>query len=206
MAAPLPPNKPTTPGTPFVKSAAPSRPIYNRGRRSMEPEHNLNGRIRAIEVRLVGDNVENGVFSLSAAQQMADEQELDLVEISSNATPPVCRVVDYKKFLYERKMKAKEVKANTVKQEVKEIRFGPNTDEHDFEFKLKHAEKFLSEGNKVRAFVLFRGRAIVYKERGEVLLLQFAQRLSELGKVEMMPKLEGKKMILQLSPKGKGSK
>jgi translation initiation factor IF-3 len=108
--------------------------------------------------------------------------------------------------LYERKKKAKEVKANTVKQEVKEIRFGPNTDEHDFEFKLKHAEKFLSEGNKVRAFVLFRGRAIVYKERGEVLLLQFAQRLSELGKVEMLPKLEGKKMILQLSPKGKGSK
>jgi len=162
----------------------------------MEPEHNINGRIRAAEVRLVGDNVENGVFKLSQAQDMADAQELDLVEITANAVPPVCRIVDYKKFLYERKKKAKEVKANTIKQEVKEIRFGPNTDEHDFEFKLKHAEKFLSEGNKVRAFVLFRGRAIVYKERGEVLLLQFAQRLTELGKVEMMPKLEGKKMIL----------
>jgi translation initiation factor IF-3 len=172
----------------------------------MEPEHNINNRIRAAEVRLVGDNVENGVYKLSQALEMADQQELDLVEITANAVPPVCRIVDYKKFLYERKKKAKEVKANTVKQEVKEIRFGPNTDEHDFEFKLKHAEKFLSEGNKVRAFVLFRGRAIVYKERGEVLLLQFAQRLSELGKVEMLPKLEGKKIILQLSPKGKGSK
>jgi translation initiation factor IF-3 len=170
----------------------------------MEPEHNINNRIRAAEVRLVGDNIENGVYKLSQALEMADAQELDLVEITANAVPPVCRIVDYKKFLYERKKKAKEVKANTVKQEVKEIRFGPNTDEHDFEFKLKHAEKFLSEGNKVRAFVLFRGRAIVYKERGEVLLLQFAQRLSELGKVEMLPKLEGKKMILQLSPKGKG--
>ncbi len=199
MATPLPP-KPITPGTP------PPRPAFNRGRRNMEPEHNINGRIRAAEVRLVGDNVENGVFKLSQAQDMADAQELDLVEITANAVPPVCRIVDYKKFLYERKKKAKEVKANTIKQEVKEIRFGPNTDEHDFEFKLKHAEKFLSEGNKVRAFVLFRGRAIVYKERGEVLLLQFAQRLTELGKVEMMPKLEGKKMILQLSPKGKGSK
>ena len=203
MAAPLPPNKPTTPGT---GSTPPPRPAFNRGRRSLEPEHNINNRIRAAEVRLVGDNVENGVYKLSQALEMADEQELDLVEITANAVPPVCRIVDYKKFLYERKKKAKEVKANTVKQEVKEIRFGPNTDEHDFEFKLKHAEKFLSEGNKVRAFVLFRGRAIVYKERGEVLLLQFAQRLSELGKVEMLPKLEGKKMILQLSPKGKGGK
>lgn len=203
MAAPLPPNKPNTPGT---GSTPPPRPAFNRGRRNMEPEHNINNRIRAAEVRLVGDNVENGVYKLSQALEMADEQELDLVEITANAVPPVCRIVDYKKFLYERKKKAKEVKANTVKQEVKEIRFGPNTDEHDFEFKLKHAEKFLSEGNKVRAFVLFRGRAIVYKERGEVLLLQFAQRLSELGKVEMLPKLEGKKMILQLSPKGKGGK
>ena len=203
MAAPLPPNKPTTPGS---GSTPPPRPAFNRGRRNMEPEHNINNRIRAAEVRLVGDNVENGVYKLNQALEMADAQELDLVEITANAVPPVCRIVDYKKFLYERKKKAKEVKANTVKQEVKEIRFGPNTDEHDFEFKLKHAEKFLSEGNKVRAFVLFRGRAIVYKERGEVLLLQFAQRLSELGKVEMLPKLEGKKMILQLSPKGKGSK
>jgi len=177
-----------------------------RGRRQVEAEHKINGYIVAQEVRLVGENITPGVVSLKEALRLAEEQELDLVEISPNADPPVCRIVDYKKFLYEQKKKRKEMKANAVKQEVKEIRFGPNTDEHDFEFKLKHAEKFLSEGNKVRAFVFFKGRAIVYKERGEVLLLQFAQRLSEIGKVEQLPKLEGKKMFLLVAPKGKSGK
>ncbi len=201
MAAPINPTN-NNPG------GGPSRP-YNpnfRGRRIVEPEHKINEFIRAREVRLVGDNVEVGVYSLSEALKIAEQQELDLVEISPNADPPVCKVVDYKKFLYEQKKKKKEQKANQTKQEVKEIRFGPNTDEHDFDFKVKHAEKFLSEGNKVRAFVFFKGRAIVYKERGEVLLLQFAQRLQELGKVEQLPKLEGKKMFLLMSPKGKAGK
>lgn len=132
---------------------------------------------------------------------MAYAEGLDLVEISPNAKPPVCKIVDYKKFLYEQKKKQKEIKAKTQKTVIKEIRFGPNTDEHDVEFKAKHAEKFLSEGAKVKAFVLYRGRAIVYKERGELLLLEFAQRLSEVGKVEMMPKMEGRKMIMLLAPK-----
>ena len=128
---------------------------------------------------------------------------LDLVEISPNATPPVCKVVDYKKFLYEQKKKQKEMKANAPKSEVKEIRFGPNTDQHDFEFKLKHAEKFLEEGDKVRAYVMFKGREIVYKERGEMLLLQFADKLQDFGKVEMLPKMEGKKMFIMMAPKPK---
>lgn len=134
---------------------------------------------------------------------MAQELEVDLVEISPNATPPVCRLVDYKKFLYEQKKKQKEIKANAVKTVVKEIRFGPNTDEHDVDFKLKHAIKFLDEGSKVRAYVFFRGRSIVYKERGEVLLLKFAEDLIDVAKVEMMPRLEGKKMIMMLAPKQK---
>jgi translation initiation factor IF-3 len=152
---------------------------------------------------LVGENITVGVYSISEALKIAQEQEMDLVEISPNADPPVCRVVDYKKFLYEQKKKKKEQKANQAKQDVKEIRFGPNTDEHDFEFKYKHAENFLSDGHKVRAYVFFKGRAIVYKERGEVLLLQLAQRLQEIAKVEQLPRLEGKKMFLMLSPKGK---
>jgi translation initiation factor IF-3 len=154
----------------------------------------------------VGENVEVGVYPLGDALRIAYEQEMDLVEISPNADPPVCRVVDYKKFLYEQKKKKKEQKANQAKSEVKEIRYGPNTDEHDFEFKLKHAENFLKEGHKVRAFVFFKGRSIVYKERGEVLLLQLAQRLTDIAKVEQLPKLEGKKMFLILNPKGKAGK
>ncbi len=197
-------NKPVgSTGTPQGPRPFGDRPQFNRGRRSLEPEHKLNEKILAREVRLVGENITPGVFSISEALKLAEELELDLVEISPNAVPPVCRIVDYKKFLYEQKKKKKELKANSVKQEVKEIRFGPNTDEHDFEFKLKHAEKFLNDGNKVRAFVFFKGRDIVYKERGEVLLLQFAQRLSEIGKVEQLPKLEGKKMFLLMAPKGK---
>ncbi|MFN4971965.1 MAG: translation initiation factor IF-3 [Bacteroidota bacterium] len=172
----------------------------------VEAEHKINQFITAAEVRLVGDNVTVGVYKLRDALAIAQEQELDLVEISPNADPPVCKVVDYKKFLYEQKKKKKELKANQVKQEVKEIRFGPNTDEHDFDFKVKHGEKFLQEGHKVRAFVFFKGRAIVYKERGEVLLLQFAQRLQEFGKVEQLPRLEGKKMFLMMAPKGKSGK
>lgn len=197
MAAPVTPSGGSQPG---------QRPMYNRGRRSLEPEHKINNRIQASQVRLVGENITVGVYSLAEALKIADAQELDLVEISPNADPPVCRVVDYKKFLYEQKKKKKEQKANQAKQDVKEIRFGPNTDEHDFEFKLKHAENFIQEGHKVRAYVFFKGRAIVYKERGEVLLLQLAQRLQEIAKVEQLPRLEGKKMFLMLSPKGKVTK
>ena len=134
---------------------------------------------------------------------MAEEMDLDLVEISPNARPPVCKIIDYKKFLYEQKRKQKELKAKQVKVVIKEIRFGPNTDEHDFQFKLKHAIKFLSEGAKLKAFVFFKGRSIVYKDRGEILLLKFAQELEEYGTLEQMPKLEGKKMIMMINPKKK---
>ncbi len=201
MAAP---NSPSSSGKP--PGANPGQNRFNRGRRSLEPEHKINNLIRASNVRLVGENIEIGVYTLGQALTMAINLELDLVEISPNADPPVCRVVDYKKFLYEQKKKKKEQKANQAKSEVKEIRYGPNTDEHDFEFKLKHAENFLKEGHKVRAFVFFKGRSIVYKERGEVLLLQLAQRLTEIAKVEQLPKLEGKKMFLILNPKGKAGK
>jgi translation initiation factor IF-3 len=154
---------------------------------------------------LVGENVEPEVYATEEALRMARELELDLVEISPNADPPVCRIVDYQKFLYERKKKEKELKAKNKKQEMKEIRFGPNTDEHDFEFKSKHAEKFLQEGSKVKAYVQFRGRSIVFSDRGEVLLLRFAQRLEEVGVPEAMPKLEGKRMHIILNPKTKKS-
>jgi len=164
-------------------------------------EHNINEDIRSLEVRLVGENVEQGVYPFSKAFEMAKVQDLDLVEISPNVVPPVCKIIDYKKFVYEQKKKMKEIKANAAKTVIKEIRFGPNTDEHDFEFKLKHAEKFLEEGAKVKAFVHFKGRAIVYKEQGEILLLRFAQALEERGKVEQMPKLEGKRMFLFIAPK-----
>ena len=200
MAAPITPN-PAGPGSPGGQKP-PFRGNF-KGRRSLEPEHKINNLIRASQVRLVGENIEVGVYTLSQALQIANDQDLDLVEISPNAEPPVCRVVDYKKFLYEQKKKKKEQKANQAKSEIKEIRFGPNTDEHDFEFKLKHAENFIKDGHKVRAYVFFKGRAIVYKERGEVLLLQLAQRLSEIAKVEQLPKLEGKKMFLIVNPKGK---
>ena len=202
MAAPIVPSSSSgRPGGP-----GPGQNRFNRGRRSLEPEHKINNLIRASSVRLVGENVEVGVYPLGDALRIAYEQEMDLVEISPNADPPECRVVDYKKFLYEQKKKKKEQKANQAKSEVKEIRYGPNTDEHDFEFKLKHAENFLKEGHKVRAFVFFKGRSIVYKERGEVLLLQLAQRLTDIAKVEQLPKLEGKKMFLILNPKGKAGK
>jgi len=150
---------------------------------------------------VVGDNIEGGVMSIEEARKLADEKELDLVLISEKADPPVCRIIDYQKFLYQQKKKQKEIKANAQKVVVKEIRFGPNTDEHDYNFKLKHAEKFLSDGAKVKAFVFFKGRSILFKEKGEILLLRFAQDLEEVGKVEQLPKLEGKRMIMFISPK-----
>ena len=153
------------------------------------------------EVRLVGDNVETGVYTAAEARRMADEQELDLVEISPSATPPVCKILDYKKFLYDQRKKQKEINAKTQKVVLKEIRFGPNTSDHDYEFKLKHAIKFLEDGAKLKAFVFFKGRSIVYKDKGEILLLRLAQELEEYGKVEQLPKLEGKRMSIIVAPK-----
>lgn len=170
----------------------------------MEPEHRINGKITAPEVRLVGENIEQGVYSRDEALRLAQEFEIDLVEISPNAVPPVCRLIDYKKFLYAQKKKQKEMKAKQVNVTVKEIRFGPNTDEHDFQFKLKHAINFLQEGSKVRSYVFFKGRSIVFKERGEILLLKFIQELADYGVPEQMPKLEGKKMFVMITPKKKG--
>jgi translation initiation factor IF-3 len=173
----------------------------NRFNNRKEELHKINGNIRAREVRLVGDNVEQGVYSINEALRLADELELDLVEISPTADPPVCRITDYQKFLYQQKKKQKEAKAKSVKVVVKEIRFGPQTDDHDFNFKLKHAKSFLEEGSKVKAYVFFKGRSILFKEQGEVLLLRFATDLEDYGKVDQLPALEGKKMIMMLSPK-----
>ena len=155
------------------------------------------------EVRLVGDNIESKVYSFDEAMRIAENMGMDLVEISPNAEPPVCRIVDYQKFLYQQKKREKELKAKSVKMVVKEIRFGPQTDDHDYNFKLKHAEGFLKEGCKVKAYVFFKGRSILFKEQGEVLLLRFANDLEELAKVDSMPTLEGKRMIIMLSPKAK---
>ena len=166
-----------------------------------EDAHQINDKIRAKEVRLVGDNVEQGVYPTSEALRMAEEQELDLVVISDKAEPYICRILDYKKFLYEQKKKQKELKAKQVKVVIKEIRFGPQTDEHDFQFKKKHAEKFLEEGSKLKTYVFFKGRSIVFKDQGEILLLKLAQELEHVGKVDQMPKLEGKRMIMLMSPK-----
>lgn len=177
-------------------------PMGPRMPRKEEP-YAINERIRAREVRLVGDNVENGIFTIQQALKFADEQELDLVEISPTAQPPVCKILDYSKFLYQQKKRLKEQKAKATKVVVKEIRFGPQTDDHDYNFKLKHAQSFLQEGSKVKAYVFFKGRSILFKEQGEVLLLRFANDLEELGKVEQMPVLEGKRMIIMISPKKK---
>jgi translation initiation factor IF-3 len=159
--------------------------------------------IRVPQVRLVGDNIEVGVYSTQDAMKMAQDQQLDLVEISPNADPPVCKIIDYNKFLYEKRKKEKEMKAKSKSAEVKEIRFTPGTDDHDFDFKAKHAEGFLKDGNKVKAYVQFKGRAIMFKERGELLLLKFADRLSESGQPESLPKLEGKRMLMIITPKAK---
>ena len=170
----------------------------------MKSQYRINDMIRVREVRIVGDEGST-VVPIRDALNMAREQGVDLVEISPNANPPVCRLIDYSKFLYQQKKRQKEMKAKQVKVEVKEIRFGPQTDEHDYQFKLKHAREFLEEGNKVRAYVFFRGRSILFKEQGEVLLLRFANDLEEVGKVESMPSLEGKKMFLYLAPKKAGA-
>ena len=214
------PQRPQTPGQnrpsgprPANQTARPSagqHPAFNQGDRKNGPaardnkdQHAINDRIRAREVRLVGDNVENGIYSIQEALDIADDMGLDLIEISATANPPVCRVLDYQKFLYQQKKRQKEQKAKQTKITVKEIRFGPQTDDHDYNFKLKHAIGFLQEGSKVKAYVFFKGRSILFKEQGEVLLLRFANDLEEYGKVEQMPLLEGKRMIIMISPKKK---
>ena len=169
----------------------------------MKNQYRVNEQIRVKEVRVVSDDGAT-VMPTRQALDLARQQGVDLVEISPNAQPPVCRIIDYSKFLYQQKKRQKELKQKQVKQEVKEIRFGPQTDEHDYQFKLKHAIEFLEEGNKVRAYVFFRGRSILFKEQGEVLLLRFANDLEEYGKVEQLPKLEGKKMFLYMAPKKAG--
>ena len=185
----------------------PPRGNFNpRFRKEQQQEHRTNHMIRVPNVRLVGDNVEVGVYTIQEALKMAQEQQLDLVEISPNADPPVCKIIDYNKFLYEKKKKEKEMKATSKASEVKEIRFTPNTDDHDFDFKAKHAEKFLKEGNKVKAYVQFKGRAIQFKERGELLLLKFAERLGDAGVLEGMPKMEGKRMLAIWAPKSQKKK
>lgn len=185
----------------------PPRGAFNpRFRKEQQQEHRTNNMIRVPEVRLVGENVEVGVYSFQDALKMAQDQQLDLVEISPGANPPVCKIIDYNKFLYNEKKKKKEMKANSKTSEVKEVRFTPNTDDHDFEFKSKHAEKFLQDGNKVKAHVQFKGRAIMFKERGELLLLKFADRLKEVGVLESLPKLEGKRMQVMFAPKSQKTK
>src|ERR1700749_4717702 len=182
----------------------PPRGNFNpRFRKEQQQEHRTNHMIRVPQVRLVGDNIEVGVYSIQEAIRMAQDQQLDLVEISPNADPPVCKIIDYNKFLYDKKKKEKEMKAKSKVSEVKEIRFTPNTDDHDFDFKAKHAESFLKEGNKVKAYVQFKGRAIQFQERGQLLLLKFAERLAEIGVLENMPKMEGRRMLAMIAPKGK---
>lgn len=189
-----------------------NNPIQNKNPKGVRPQkkddglkdaYRINDRIFAKEVRLVGDNVEQGVYSIRDARAIAEEQELDLVEISPNAVPPVCRIIDFQKFIYQQKKRQKEQKAKSTKVVVKEIRFGPQTDDHDYNFKLKHAMGFLKEGAKVKAYVFFKGRSILFKEQGEVLLLRFVNDLEEYGKIEQMPQLEGKRMIIMITPKKK---
>jgi len=185
----------------------PPRGNFNpRFRKEQQQEHRTNNMIRVPNVRLVGENVTVGVYPTADAQKMAQDQALDLVEISPNADPPVCKIIDYNKFLYEKKRKEKEMKAKSKASEVKEIRFTPNTDDHDFDFKAKHAEKFLKDGDKVKAYVQFKGRAIQFRERGELLLLKFAERLNEVGVLEGMPKMEGKRMLAIWAPKSQKKK
>jgi translation initiation factor IF-3 len=185
----------------------PPRGTFNpRFKKEQQQEHRTNHMIRVPEVRLVGDNVQVGIYPIAEALKIAQEQQLDLVEISPGAAPPVCKVIDYNKFLYNEKKKKKEMKANSKTSEVKEVRFTPNTDDHDFEFKVKHAEKFLQDGNKVKAHVQFKGRAIMFKERGELLLLKFADRLKDVGVLEGLPKMEGKRMLVMFAPKSQKAK
>lgn len=166
-----------------------------------EDQHKINQKITVPEVRVVGEGIEPGVYPINKALQMAEDAGLDLVMITEKAVPPVCRVVDYKKFLYEQKKKEKELKAKQQKVVIKEIRFGPQTDDHDYEFKKRHARSFLEEGSKLKAYVFFKGRSIIFKDQGEILLLKLAQELEDIGKVEQLPKLEGKRMIMMMAPK-----
>jgi translation initiation factor IF-3 len=210
------PYRPKPPGPPRPGGAGPSGPRPGGGsrfpRQQPQAEHRINEFIRVPEVRLVGDNlqeistavgqpVETGIFPTSKLQKWAEEMALDLVEISPNAEPPVVRITDYNKFLYQKKKREKELKANAVKVELKEIRFGPETGEHDFDFKVRHAKNFLGEGNKVKAYVQFRGRAIVFKDRGELLLLRFLKELEDHGVAEQLPRMDGKRMMVIMSPK-----
>ncbi|HLV23866.1 MAG TPA: translation initiation factor IF-3 [Moheibacter sp.] len=166
-----------------------------------EDQHKINQKITVPEVRVVGEGIEPGVYPIAKALQLAEEAGLDLVMITEKAVPPVCRIVDYKKFLYEQKKKEKELKAKQQKVVIKEIRFGPQTDDHDYEFKKRHARSFLEEGSKLKAYVFFKGRSIIFKDQGEILLLKLAQELEDIGKVEQLPKLEGKRMIMMMAPK-----
>jgi len=197
-------NKPGGAGGGFNKPGGFSKGGF-RGRfvPRKEAEHRINNFIRVPQVRLVGENVEVGVYNTQDALRMAQDQQLDLVEISPTADPPVCKIIDYNKFLYDKKKKEKEMKAKSKTAELKEIRFTPNTDDHDFDFKAKHAENFLKDGNKVKAYVQFKGRAIQFQERGQLLLLKFAERLNEFGTLESMPKMEGRRMLAMFAPKGK---
>lgn len=175
--------------------------MYDNKSNKDKEQHRINDEITAREVRLVGDGIQSGVYSIQEAMRIADRAGLDLVEIVSDANPPVCKVIDYQKFIYQKKKKLKEQKSNAVKVVVKEIRFGPQTDDHDYNFKLKHARGFITDGAKVKAYVFFRGRSIVFKEQGEVLLLRFATDLEDIATVENMPSLEGKRMFMMLAPK-----
>jgi translation initiation factor IF-3 len=185
---------------------APRGAFNPRFKKEQQQEHRTNHMIKVPMVRLVGENIEVGVYPIAEAQKIANDQGLDLVEISPQADPPVCKVIDYNKFLYEKKKREKDMKAKSKVSEVKEIRFTPNTDDHDFDFKSKHAENFLKDGNKVKAYVQFKGRAIMFKERGELLLLKFAERLVDVGTLESMPKLEGKRMFAIFAPKSQKKK
>lgn len=194
---------PRRPAAPAARPKPGQRNKNQRNERNPRDPYATNEQIRAREVRLVGDNVEPGIYPIDKARRIAAELELDLIEISPTAEPPVCRILDYQKYLYQQKKRQKEQKAKAAKVVVKEIRFGPQTDDHDYNFKLKHAVGFLSDGYKVKAYVFFRGRSILFKEQGEVLLLRFANDLEEYGRVEAMPVLEGKRMSIMLAPSKK---
>jgi translation initiation factor IF-3 len=190
--------------TPFRRPGGIRKKINRPGDRKNEPSVRINSEITAKEVRVIGENLENpGIYPISVALSMAEKQNMDLVEISPNAEPPVCRIVDFQKYQYQQKKRLKELKEKTVKTELKEIRFGPNTDEHDYQFKLKHARNFLEAGDKVKAFVFFKGRSILFSQQGEILLLRLANDLEDIGKIEFMPKLEGKRMTIIIIPKPK---
>ncbi len=194
------PRKPMNSG-PRPQGPRPNNRGRGRGPQRDKDDHAVNDQITAREVRLVGDNVTEGIYPLAKAQRIADELELDLIEIAPQAQPPVCKIMDYQKFQYQQRKRLKEQKAKSTKVVVKEVRFGPQTDEHDYNFKLKHAIGFLKEGAKVKSYVFFKGRSILFKEQGEVLLLRFANDLEEYGKLDQMPVLEGKRMTIMISPK-----